>query len=135
MATSTVPFALAVDDDPFVLMELVEILQDAGFRCHSADDGDAAKEMLPLYAESIILLFADVDMPGGTNGFELARHVAERYPWIEIVIASERVTPRDGDLPPQATFISKPFSASLVHDHLREILPDGKKPEPLKTAV
>ncbi|MGC7541758.1 response regulator, partial [Pandoraea pneumonica] len=86
-------------------MELVDILQDAGFRCHSADDGDAAKEMLPLYAESIILLFADVDMPGGTDGFELARHVAERYPWIEIVIASERVTPRDGDLPPKATFI------------------------------
>jgi hypothetical protein len=27
---------------------------------------------------------------------------------------------------------SKPFSAGLVHDHLRRTLPDGKKPEPLK---
>lgn len=135
MSKSTVPFALAVDDDPFILMEICNILQDAGFRCHSADDGDAAKELLPLFAESITLLFSDVEMPGGTNGFELARHVAENYPWIEIVIASGRMKPSDTDMPAKATFLAKPFSAQLVHDHLREILPDGKKPEPLKTAA
>lgn len=38
-------------------------------------------------------------------------------------------------MPPKATFISKPFSASMIHDHLRDILPDGKKPKPLKTAA
>ena len=135
MSKSTVPFALAVEDDPFVQMEIVEILQEAGFRCHSADDGDAAKEMLPLFAESITLLFSDVEMPGATNGFDLARHVAEHYPWIEIVIASGRRKPSEGDMPAKATFLAKPFSAQLVHNHLREILPDGKKPEPLKTAA
>lgn len=88
MSKSTVPFALAVEDDPFVQIEIVEILQEAGFRCHSADDGDAAKEMLPLFAESITLLYSDVEMPGATNGYDLARHLAEQYPWIEIVIAS-----------------------------------------------
>lgn len=80
MSKSTIPFALAVEDDPFIQMEIVEILQEAGFRCHSSDDGDAAKEMLPLFAESITLLFSDVEMPGATNGFDLARHVAEQYP-------------------------------------------------------
>jgi len=135
MAQSTVPFALAVEDDPFAQMEIVEILQDAGFRCHSADDGDAAKEMLPLFAESITLLFSDVVMPGATNGFDLARHVAEHYPWIEIVIASGVMRPSEGEMPPGATFIAKPFSASMIYDHLREILPDGKQPEPLKTAA
>jgi hypothetical protein len=38
-------------------------------------------------------------------------------------------------MPEKATFIGKPFSASIVHEHLRAKLPDGKKPEPLKTAV
>lgn len=135
MSKSTVPFALAVEDDPFVQMEFNEIVQEAGFRCDSADDGDAAKEMLPLFAESITLLFSDVEMPGATNGFDLARHLAEQYPWIEIVIASGRMKPSEGDMPPEVTLISKPFSAAMIHDHFREILPDGKKPEPLKRAA
>ena len=91
--------------------------------------------MLPEYAHTITLLFSDVDMPGGTNGFALARHVAENYPWIEIVIGSGRVRPETGDLPEKATFLSKPFNAQMIHGHLRETLPDGKLPEPLKNAA
>lgn len=135
MTTSTVPYALAVDDDPIILMDISGILEDAGFRTREADDGDAAIAMLPHHAESIILLFSDVEMPGGTNGFALARHVAERWPHIEIVIASGRIKPEPGDMPEKATFIGKPFTKAMVHDHLRQTLPDGKKPEPLKVAV
>lgn len=135
MTTSTVPYALAVDDDPMILMDICDILEDAGFRTHDAAHGDAALAMLPAHAEHITLLFSDVEMPGNTDGFALARHVSEHWPWIEIVIASGRIKPNDGNMPEKATFIGKPFSASLVHKHLQEKLPDGKKPEPLKNAV
>lgn len=135
MTVSTDPYALIVDDDPIILMDLAGILSDAGFRCVEADNGDDAKALLPGRAESITLLFSDVEMPGGTNGFALARHVSSTYPWIEIVIASGRIKPEPGDMPDNATFLGKPFSAKMVHDHLRDRLPDGKKPEPLKKAV
>lgn len=135
MKTSTVPYALAVDDDPFILMDVTTILEDAGFRTYEADNGDAAIAMLPEYAHTITLLFSDVDMPGDTNGFTLAHHVAENYPWIEIVIGSGHLQPKEGDLPEKATFVSKPFNAQMIHGHLRETLPDGKLPEPLKNAV
>lgn len=135
MTTSTVPYALAVDDDPFILMDVTTILEDAGFRTYEADDGDAAIAMLPEYAHTITLLFSDVDMPGDTNGFTLAHHVAENYPWIEIAIGSGHLQPKEGDLPEKATFVSKPFNAQMIHGHLRETLPDGKLPDPLKTAV
>lgn len=135
MSQSTVPFALIVDDDPIILMDLDGILNEAGFRCYEADNGDAAIVMLPEYAANITLLFSDVEMPGDTNGFALARHVAENYPWIEIVIASGRLRPETGDMPDRATFLGKPFSAQMVHSHLRKTLPDGKKPEPLLRAV
>lgn len=129
------PYAIAVDDDPMILLNVTGILEDAGFRTYDADTGDAVLTMLPACADNVILLFSDVDMPGETNGFALARHVAERYPWIEIVIASGRVTPELGDMPDKATFIAKPFTAGMVHAHLRRTLPDGKKPAPLKAAV
>ena len=135
MTTSTVLYALAVDDDPFILMDVTTIPEDAGFRTYEADDGDAAIAMLPEYAHTITLLFSDVDMPGDTNGFTLAHHVAENYPWIEIVIGSGHLQPKEGDLPEKATFVSKPFNAQMNHGHLRETLPDGKLPDPLKTAV
>lgn len=135
MSVSTDPFALIVDDDPIILMDLDGILSDAGFRCIEADHGDAAVTMLRDHAQKITLLFSDVEMPGGTNGFTLARHVSSTYPWIEIVIASGRIKPETGDMPGNATFLGKPFTARMVHQHLRDMLPDGKKPEPLKNAV
>jgi DNA-binding NtrC family response regulator len=135
MTLSTTPYALVVDDDPIILMDACGILEDAGFRFHEASTGDAAKRMLDDHADSVILLFSDVEMPGDTDGFALAWYVAERWPWIEIVIASGRITAVAGDLPDKATFLRKPFNKRMVHDHLRDILPDGKKPEPLKQAV
>lgn len=132
MAASTVPFALAVDDDPIIFMDICDILEAAGYRCNDADHGDAAKQLLHERAEEFTLLFSDVEMPGETDGFALARYVAEHWPWIEIVIASGRRSPVDGEMPDKATFISKPYSAQMVHNHLRERLPDGKKPDALK---
>jgi len=38
-------------------------------------------------------------------------------------------------MPEMATFLGKPFDEWMVHHHLREKLPEGKMPEPLKQAV
>lgn len=134
MDTSTAPYALVVDDDPIILMDASGMLEDAGFRFYQASTGDEALLLLEGVADRVTLLFSDVDMPGRTNGFALAHHVARRWPWIEIVVASGRVEPARGDMPEKASFISKPFHTDLVHAHLRRTLPDGKKPVPLKQA-
>lgn len=135
MPLSTVPFAIVVEDDPIIMMETVFILEEAGFRVHESFDGDEAIVLLKEHWESTVLLFSDVDMPGTINGFALARHVAEHWPLIEIVIASGDTSPIEGEMPPKATFITKPFNQRMVHEHLSEILPDDKKPVPLKKAV
>jgi len=135
MTLSTMHYALVVDDDPLIMMDTTGILEDAGFRFYEAMDGDEAKRILATNWENIVLLFSDVDMPGATNGFALARHVAEHWPAIEIVIASGHVLPKAGEMPDKATFIPKPFNKQMVHRHLRKMLPDNKLPEPLKKAV
>lgn len=35
-------------------------------------------------------------------------------------------------MPEWARFIGKSFTAQTVHDHLKDILPDGQKPAPLR---
>ncbi|MBJ7446232.1 MAG: response regulator [Brevundimonas sp.] len=135
MTTSTVPYALAVDDDVIIRMDARAILEEAGFRCMDAESGDDALEVLEQHASSVVVLFTDVEMPGSVNGFALARHVADRWPHIEIVVSSGNVQPLTGEMPAKAAFITKPFSAEVVHEELRRLLPDGKKPDPLKIAV
>ena len=126
------PYALVVDDDGLLRMDVAEILEHAGFRTMEAEDGDAAILMLEQHHLDIALMFSDVDMPGSRNGFALARETAVRWPSVAIVVASGRLKPAEGELPEGARFIGKPFSAEVVHGHLREILPDDRKPEPLR---
>jgi hypothetical protein len=38
-------------------------------------------------------------------------------------------------MPEKATFIGKPFAAAMIHEHLRQKLPDSKRPEALKRVV
>jgi CheY-like chemotaxis protein len=135
METATTPFALLVDDDAIIRMDASDILGDAGFRVIEACSGDDAIPILERMAAGIVLLFTDVQMPGSTDGFALARHTAAHFPEIEIIVASGHTKPRDGDMPDKAIFIGKPFSAQVVHDHLRDKLPDGKRPDALKNAM
>ncbi|WP_313898979.1 response regulator [Methylobacterium sp. J-059] len=126
------PYALVADDDFLIRMDAETILEDAGFHALSAENGVEALRLLELHAPSIVLLFTDVEMPGGPDGFELARTTSRRWPDISIVVASGGVKPGPDDLPEGAVFLGKPFSAEIVHRHLDKILPDGRKPEPLK---
>ncbi len=126
------PYALVVDDDGLIRMDAMDMLEDAGFRTFEASDGDTAIALLAQNHALIVLLFTDVQMPGSRDGFAVARETARQWPHIAIVVASGQVQPGPDDMPHGARFIGKPFTADMVHDHLKEILPDGQKPEPLR---
>ncbi|MBE7201715.1 MAG: response regulator [Parafilimonas terrae] len=126
------PYALVVYDDGLIRMDAMDMLEDAGFRTFEASDGDTAIALLAQNHALIVLLFTDVQMPGSRDGFAVARETARQWPHIAIVVASGQVQPGPDDMPDGARFIGKPFTADMVHDHLKEILPDGQKPEPLR---
>jgi CheY-like chemotaxis protein len=131
-ADPSTPYALVVDDDGLIRMDAMDILEEAGFRTFEASDGDTAMTLLAEQQALIVLLFTDVQMPGSRDGFAVARETARRWPHIAIVVASGQVEPGPGEMPDGAHFLGKPFTAEMVYDHLREILPDGRKPEPLR---
>lgn len=128
----TAPAALVVDDDALIRMDACAILEDAGFTTLDARDADAALRIMEDSHDTVQLLFTDVQMPGSCDGFALAREVARRWPHVGILVASGQMTPSPGAMPDGAHFIGKPFSAEVVHDRVRELLPNGRKPEPLR---
>jgi CheY-like chemotaxis protein len=132
MPDVSAPFALVVDDDAMILMSACDMLEEAGFRPLEAMNVAEAIGEMEDHGGDITLLFTDVDMPGDRDGFDLANEVAERWPNTKILIASGAREPKADQIPRDAVFVRKPFSAEIIYQRLHELLPDGQKPEPLK---
>jgi CheY-like chemotaxis protein len=126
MSEDLKPFALVADDEALIRMDASFSLSDAGFRLYEAANVEEALAHLERDADSIRLLFTDVQMPPSRQtGFDLARQCAERWPPVKILVASGQVDPAPGDLPEGALFINKPFSDQVIAARLKELLPDG----------
>jgi CheY-like chemotaxis protein len=109
---------LLIEDEPLVRLFLSDLLIDAGFRIvETANAGEALTVLEAGIRVSVIL--ADVDMPPGIDGYELARQVHERWPHIEILMTSGRRWPVEGDLPPGAAFLAKPCPNDAIISHVQ----------------
>jgi CheY-like chemotaxis protein len=72
--------------------------------------------------ETTEAILIDIHMPGTLDGLELARVVDGLVPEIAIVIMSGNQLPRREDPPLKATFVAKPFSASVLLQRVAEAL-------------
>lgn len=86
------PVVLVVEDDYLIRLNAVELIENAGFDVIEATDADQAIEFL-LARNDIRVVFTDVDMPGSMDGLKLAAAVRNRWPPIEIIVTSGKVTP------------------------------------------
>ncbi len=86
------------------------VLDDAGCRVIEAANADEALVLFDARPD-IRVVITDVDMPGSMNGFELARVAVEKRPFVGPLIVSGRVRPKREDLPDDARFLAKPYTA------------------------
>lgn len=78
---------LVVDDEPDVLDMASFYLSDQGYRVVTACNGVAALQALEQNPD-VALLFTDVVMPGGIDGFELADRARQLHPGLRILYTS-----------------------------------------------
>ncbi|MEO6927340.1 MAG: PAS domain-containing protein [Rhodanobacter sp.] len=77
---------LVVEDEPVIRELIVEVLQERGWRCLQAADGNAALTLVESHAE-IDLLVTDVGLPG-LNGRVLAERVRQKLPALRILFVT-----------------------------------------------
>ncbi|GJD96964.1 response regulator [Methylobacterium iners] len=123
-AATARPLALVVEDETVIRMETADLLADAGFEVLEAWNVVTALRQFERRS-GIDLLVTDVQMPGGRDGFALAREVAARWPGVAIVVISGVSAPGLRDLPSEARFIPKPFSARVVLETVQEMTRDA----------
>jgi two-component system, response regulator PdtaR len=121
MANKPAPVILIVEDDPFLRMLTVEFVSEAGFETLEACDADQAIAILES-CSGIAVLFTDINMPGSMDGLQLAHVVSNRWPALEILIASGHVRLRQADLPPNGRFLGKPYPAAAMIAELHSLV-------------
>lgn len=99
---------LVVEDDPILRLSNVALLEDAGFTAVEAANADEAIAILEQRLD-IQIVFTDIEMPGSMDGLRLARAIRDRWPPVQLVIASGRFAPTAQEMPDGSRFFSKPF--------------------------
>lgn len=111
--TQVNPKVLVVEDEPFLLMTAIDIVEGAGFEAIAARDADEAIRLLESIPD-IRILFTDIHMPGSMDGLKLAAAVRRRWPPIEIIIVSGMKRPDAAEMPERSVFFSKPYDPRVV---------------------
>ena len=111
---------LIVEDEPLLLMNAVDMIEDAGFQTLTAGNADEAIKLLETRTD-ISMIFTDIDMPGSMNGLRLAHAIRGRWPPIKIISTSGHFRVRDGVLPEGGQFLPKPYSSGQITDLISEL--------------
>jgi CheY-like chemotaxis protein len=118
---------LVVEDDPLVLDLVVAQLRSLGYMTIAAADGPKALALIEQGA-TFDLLFTDVIMPNGINGFELSSEVAKRCPGTKVLFTSgytDNAMSDHGRLDEGVLLLSKPYRRSQLAHMVRVALGDA----------
>ncbi|WP_456620492.1 PAS domain S-box protein [Bradyrhizobium sp. P5_C12] len=115
---------LIVEDDPFVRSYAVMSLESLGYKVISAVDGREALQKLAA-APHVDLLFTDIVMPGGVNGWELAQLARKARPDLHVLLTSGyavETLAANGHVRQGALILEKPYRKAELARLLREAL-------------
>lgn len=115
---------LVVDDEPYLVEIAKDLLEGLGYRVLTASDGRQALEVLA-GEENIDLLFSDVVMPGGLNGYELAEQATATYPTLQVLLTSgytEKAVSHNDHDHFDSNLLSKPYTQADLAKGIRTIL-------------
>ena len=118
------PVVLFVEDEPLILIDVLDSVERAGFQILGTHSADEAIKILE-GRNDIRVVVTDIDIPGSMDGLKLAQAVRDRWPPIELIVASGKYNLRDEDLPVRGRFFSKPYDVSRLAQTLHELTSSG----------
>ena len=115
---------LLVEDNEGMRAVTAKQLSGLGYRVLEAESGGAALQVLEGNPE-IALLFSDIMMPGGMNGYDLAREARLRRPQLPILLTTGYAAGAAATEPQKMEklqLLMKPYRMSDLEERLRQVL-------------
>lgn len=110
------PAILIVEDEPLVRFALADFLRP-DYDVYEGADAETAMQILG--EKFVDLVFADVQIPGGKDGFELAQWIEINYPRVIVIMTSGVEPDRKYGLGP---LIEKPYDVAYVRQRIAAAL-------------
>lgn len=114
---------LVVEDDILIRLATADYLRECGYTVYEAGNVSEAQAIFGA-ALQVDVVFSDVQMPGGLNGFGLARWVRANHPGVPVILTSgvARLATDAADLCEQAPFVEKPYDHGAIAQRIRALL-------------
>ena len=111
---------LVVDDDTVLAGLAAQLLEEMGHEPHVVHSGQEALEFVARHQQPD-LVFADIIMPGGMSGIELARKVRTRFPECPILLTTGYSTSL-GDNTSEFPLLFKPYEFDTLAPAVNGVL-------------
>jgi two-component system NtrC family sensor kinase len=116
---------LLVEDNSDVAEVAAGYLHQLGYRVRSVVNAQAAIAALRLDPE-VDLVFSDILMPGGRNGLDLAREIAERFPGIPVLLTTGYSASAQEAVRYGVAVLQKPYDLESLRRHIQEAMDSCK---------
>jgi len=116
---------LVVEDEVLIRMAVADYLRDCGYRVMEASNADEAITLLKTEM-AVEVVFSDVNLPGGFNGFALAQWIRKERPGIRVILTSGIVkSAREAhELCEEGPLVEKPYDHREVERRIRSLFAD-----------
>ncbi|MGN8000952.1 response regulator [Sphingomonas sp. 22176] len=112
---TNVILVLLVEDEPMLLMNAQDTLQDGGFEVLDASNAQDAIRALETDADAIAGLVTDVRLGSGSTGWDVARRARELKPTMPVVyMTAESAEEWSAQGVPKSILVQKPFAPAQL---------------------
>ncbi|WP_066723828.1 response regulator [Sphingomonas pituitosa] len=106
---------LLVEDEPMLLINAQDVLEDGGFEVVDASNGEDALRILEADVDKVAGLITDVRLGAGTSGWDVARRARELKPTMPVVyMTAESGEDWSAHGVPKSILVQKPFAPAQL---------------------
>jgi DNA-binding response OmpR family regulator len=105
---------LIVEDDADLRALIVLLFEESQLELVECENAEAALATMLMRGRDVVMIFADVRLPGAMDGLDLAREARVRWPHLTVVLTSGNPGDRLRGLPEGVVYMPKPWQAAEV---------------------
>jgi CheY-like chemotaxis protein len=128
-ASTSLQTVLVVEDEVLIRLVIADYLRECGYRVHEAVSAEEAVVILQSPEVFVDVVFSDVEMSGGMDGFGLARWIRANKPGTRVILTSgaERSADIAATLCEAGPLLEKPYPSQDVVDRIKQLTAKARR--------